>query len=405
MRTKLTQKIVAALDLPPGKSEEFTWDEDFGGGFGVRLRRGRHGKISRGWVYQYDHGPQTRRISLGAAAVVSYAAARQNAAKLQARVRLGEDPAAERHRARARAGETVAAALRTYLPQKRTTMRQLSYIEIERHLLKDLKALHALQLADVTTRDIATCLMPLTDAVAINARRSLNTFFMWALRQALVAANPVIGVEQRKQRAREHVIDADGLKAIWHATETADDFSVIVRLLMLTAARRSEIGGLRWSEVYDGRVILPAERTKGGHSHTIPITPPMRALLDARPRRPGRDLIFGRDDGRPFGNWGWAKIALDARIKAASFEMKAWRLHDLRRSAATGMGELGIEPHVIEAALGHVSEFRTPISRVYNLSRYEAPIRAALTAWAAHLDEIITGRVVGDRVVPLPLRA
>ena len=130
----------------------------------------------------------------------------------------------------------------------------------------------------------------------------------------------------------------------------------------------------------------------------------MQEILDARPRRPGNDFIFGRDTGRPFSGWGQAKDAIDARIKAAEVEMPAWRLHDLRRTCATGMSELGAAPHIVESSLNHMSGFRAGVAGTYNHCFYEQSVRAALTAWSEHVIAIVAGYVRGDRVVPLFLR-
>ena len=250
MRMKLTQKIMASLELPPEKNDDFVWDEEFGG-FGIRLRRGRDGRVGRTFIYQYDLGSRTRRMSLGDTAVISLTTARRAAGELQARVRLGTDPAAEREDKWVQAGETMAAALKTYLPLKRANTQPRSYAEIERHLLKDMRSLHPMQLSRITPPDVATRLTAIaSNAVATNVRRSLNAFFVWALGQGMVDRNPVLGAAQRPVRTRDHVIDADGLRAIWRATEDGGDLSAIVRLLLLSGARRSEIGGLRWSEVF-----------------------------------------------------------------------------------------------------------------------------------------------------------
>ncbi len=164
----------------------------------MRLRRGRDGRTGRTFVYQYDFGARTRRMSLGDVTVVSLSTARRAAGELQARVRLGNDPAGEREDKRTQAGETMAAALKVYLPFKRASVRPRSYAEIERHLLKHLKALHPMQLSKIGPPDIAVRLTAIgSDAVATNVRRSLNTFFVWAMGQGMVDRNPVVGAAQR----------------------------------------------------------------------------------------------------------------------------------------------------------------------------------------------------------------
>ena len=81
--------------------------------------------------------------------------------------------------------------------------------------------------------------------------------------------------------------------------------------------------------------------------------------------------------------------------------MRDWVLHDIRRSFATGACELGIAPHVVEAALNHVSGFRHGVAGTYNRAALEGPVRHALMVWDDHVTAIAAGRVCGDRVVPL----
>jgi integrase len=140
-----------------------------------------------------------------------------------------------------------------------------------------------------------------------------------------------------------------------------------VRLLM----RREEIGGLRWSEIdFHRRVIVfPAARTKNNREHEIPMSDEVRELLESRGHKDGRDLVFGEGKG-PFAGWSNAKEALDARLLTARKEVlcdkaKAladWRLHDIRRSVATHMGDNGVQPHIVEAVLNHVSGHKAGVA-------------------------------------------
>jgi integrase len=196
------------------------------------------------------------------------------------------------------------------------------------------------------------------------------------------------------------VLGAAEIKAVWEATAGPDDYSAIVRLLLLTGCRASEIAGLRWDEVYSDRIVLPPERTKNGRQHSVPLTSTMRAILSGRERRPGKEHVFGRRLDGPFTGWGESKAALDARIKAARVAIKPWVNHDLRRSFATGLGELGTEPHVIECTINHASGFRHGVGGTYNHAKLERQVRQAFNLWDAHVHEIVEGRVGGDRVVP-----
>jgi integrase len=211
----------------------------------------------------------------------------------------------------------------------------------------------------------------------------------------LVERNVAVGVEHPPDRKRERLLTASEIRTLWQATAGPGDFNAIVRLLLLTGCRASEIGSLRWSEILSDRIVIAAERVKNGRAHTVPLTPAVRAILDQRPRDSTRDFVFGRDTGRGFTGWSSSKIELDKRM-----QLKPWVTHDLRRTFATGSCELGTAPHVVEAAINHVSGFRHGVAGTYNRAALEGPIRHALAAWERHVMEIVEGRVHGDRVVP-----
>jgi len=181
------------------------------------------------------------------------------------------------------------------------------------------------------------------------------------------------------------VLAESELAALWQALPDSD-YGRIIKLLMLTGQRREEIGGLRWSEIDldKGVINLAAERTKNGRAHMIPISKTARAILAAQPRMAGRDHLFGRDsDG--FSGWSACKADLDVKLP----KMPAWTVHDLRRSAVTGMAELGVAPHVIEAVVNHYSGSKGGIAGVYNRANHFSERREALDQWAAHIAAVI----------------
>src|SRR5262245_43948209 len=149
---KLTEKAVAALTLPAGAEERLFSDDDLAG-LNLRLRRGANG-IARSWVYRYSIAGAPRKLTFDFAGH-NLAAARKRAGDLQARIRLGHDPAQERAQTRADAQQTVLATVQCYLPQKKLTLRSRSYVEVERHLLIYFKPLHSMPLRLVTTRDVS----------------------------------------------------------------------------------------------------------------------------------------------------------------------------------------------------------------------------------------------------------
>jgi integrase len=143
---------------------------------------------------------------------------------------------------------------------------------------------------------------------------------------------------------------------------------------------------LRWSEIHDDMLVLPPERVKSKRSLIVPLSGPAIAILAAR-RRTDSDLVFGK---RRFTAWG--KDLLDQTIaKTTAKPLAHWTPHDMRRTAATMMAELGIQPHIIEAVLNHAGH-RSGVGGIYNRASYEAEKRTALARWGEHVMAIIEGR-------------
>jgi integrase len=183
---------------------------------------------------------------------------------------------------------------------------------------------------------------------------------------------------------------------VWNAAGD-DHFGAIVRLLILTAQRADEIASLHWSEISDDAILLPSERTKNHRQHLVPLAEPALDILRAQPRRANddgvlRDLVFGIGQ-RGFSGWSRCKERLDERIARENGKpLPGWRVHDLRRSVATGMAALEIQPHIIESVLNHITGSRSAISRVYNRSTYEPEKRRALELWADHVTAVVEGQ-------------
>ena len=388
---KLTQKTIAAIKLPKGKAEAIYFDDELPG-FGLRL--GANGQ-SR-WVFQYKIGVQHRRITLGNFPALALAKARETAADLHAKVRLGRDPAGEKAEGQARTAETVAAILQLYLAYQKKRLRWRSYLEIERHLLRNSKPLHGTQLAKVDRRAVAAVLSTVAnragDVTANRTRTALSAFFSWAMREGLVDSNPVIGTNRQPEKSRDRVLSDDELKLIWN-TLGSDDYSTIVRLLMLTGQRADEIAALRWSEIAGDQIVLPSSRTKNKREHTVRLAPAVKAILDSRPRHDGEDFVFGRRRGVPFRGWRASKKTLDQRIDEMGGKLEHWVHHDLRRTMSTRMhGELGIPPHVVEAVINHVSGHRAGVAGIYNKATYAREKAAALARWAEYVLAVAEGR-------------
>jgi Arm DNA-binding domain len=216
---KLTQKTVAALELPKEKSEAIFFDDDLPG-FGLRIRAGG----ARTWVYQFKIGERNRRLTLGSAAAVTPARARESANEIHAQVRLGRDPSAEKVEGRARAAETMAGSLKNYLAFQRGHLKPRSMVELERHLMKNCKSLHGMQLAKVDRRAVAAKLSTVANEkgapTANHVRAALSGFFAWCIREGLLDNNVVIGTNTQAQKSRDRLL----LLSVWPRTIESQDF-------------------------------------------------------------------------------------------------------------------------------------------------------------------------------------
>lgn len=196
---------------------------------------------------------------------------------------------------------------------------------------------------------------------------------------------------------RDRVLSESELKTVWAAAEkTAWPFGPAIRLLVLTASRRDEIGSLRWSEVHGNEIRIPAERSKSGEPRIIPLSAAAMKLIGELPRV--GDHVFSKN-GSGLGGWAKAKRSIDATAaEMNSGPLTAWRLHDVRRTTATGLQRLGVGLQTIESILGHISGSRSGIVAVYQRYAFEAEKRTALEAWAVEIERIASGKKPGKLV-------
>src|SRR5262245_37952372 len=325
---KLTESTVTKLKLPSRKSEIIVFD-DHVAGLGLRLREGG----SRTWIYQFKIGARQRRISLGKFPAMPPVIARKTAAKFQAEVRLGNDPAAVKAEKQVRATETFGAIARNYLERRRGQVRASTLLEIERHLQRNLAPLHDMPLATIDRRTIANQLARITNAAPVQSNRTrstLSAFLTWAAREGLIETNAAAFTNKNAETSRDRTLTSGELAKIWRALPAGSDYGDILKLLILTGQRATEIADLRWNEIdFEREVIeLPPWRVKNNTRHIVPMSPMVCAILKARPQN-GREFVFGTGQGG-FSGWSHSKARLDAALKIEP----PWVIHDIRRGVA-----------------------------------------------------------------------
>jgi integrase len=203
---------------------------------------------------------------------------------LEAKVKLGGDPAMAKETARRDADNTLGSLVDQFLESRKSGWRPRNYAEIARHLKKQAAPLHRIPIAAVSQRDVASLLSDLAklrgDTTSNRVRTSLCSLFGWVIREGIRLPEGDVAsyTNKREEKTRDRVLTDAELKAIWTACRD-DDYGAILKLLMLTGSRANEIAQLRWNEVRDDHIVLPAERTKNHRTHIVPLSEPASPIL------------------------------------------------------------------------------------------------------------------------------
>ncbi|MEO5375997.1 MAG: tyrosine-type recombinase/integrase [Alphaproteobacteria bacterium] len=402
---KLTQRAIDNLICEPGRRDRLVFD-DVQRGLAVRVTAGG----GKSFLAQYVIGGQKRRVPLGACNAVALADAREAVKAIMGDVAMGLDPAAARKEqasaARARADKeqlTLAVLVETWRTLHLAHRRERYAVEAVRALRIGFARHWERPAEDLDRAMVVNTLDGLVrgGSVAMAARTAAygRACYSWAVKRGTVKGNPFadlpsVGMVPKRDR----VLTDDECVALWRAAVGAP-YGALVRFLLLTGQRREEVAGMTWAELDEDLSVwtIPGDRTKNGALHVVPLTEPARDIL--RSLRRWSDTAFAGDTGGPFRGWSKAKVRLDA-----ASGVSGWRLHDLRRTLATGLQRLGVRLEVTEAVLNHVSGSRAGIVGIYQRHDWAAEKRAALDAWSAHLMAALEGREPAGNVVALPQR-
>lgn len=241
----------------------------------------------------------------------------------------------------------------------------------------------------------------ISEARARDLHSALSSLFGWLHRHRLVESNPAAGVfRPPSSPARDRHLTPDETRRFWLACDVVPEpFGRVFKLLLLLGSRLSEVAGMRHDELRaDGSWHLPGSRTKN-HRALVTVLPPLAREIIAGARRiEGCPFVFSTTGHSPISGWTKIKRGLDL----AMGNPPPFKLHDLRRTAVTGMAELKIRTDVIELVVNHVSGSRGAIAGVYNRSELLAERREALARWAKHVQGLVADET--DKVVPLPRR-
>ena len=203
---------------------------------------------------------------------------------------------------------------------------------------------------------------------------SLSGFFAWAIGRGQLDINPVLAVPKNSEEARERVLSDAEIRTIWSGTSSGSDYDRIIRVLLLTGTRRSEVGSMCWEELSKDLWTIPAIRMKNSEDHEVWLTELALAQLPSGARAFRSCSARPKDSG--YSGWSRSKARLDRRLK-----LPAWSLHDFRRTLSTRLHDASVAPHIVEGVLAHVGH-KQGVSGVYNLANYREQKREALELWA-----------------------
>ena len=396
-RVKLTDRFVKTVRPPAsGRAEYFDT-----GKTGLVLRVTARGV--KAWsVYDRLKSGAKFRHTIGHYPQVSLAQAHKATEVALEQVRGGDDPRAVKAAAEAskaeREADTVANIGRQFIAKHAATRR---WPELQRIIERDvIPRWGDRPMTSITRRDVRELVEDVAERAPVQANRTLTVlriFFRWAAKRDVVPGDPTTGIDKTEERPRTRRFSDPEVRAFWLGCNRLGwPFGDCFKLLLLTAARKSEVSGGHWSEIDRQQRLweVPFERTKNKQPNVIPLSASAIAVIDALQRIGERpDLIFTTNGQTPISGFSKAKAALDAymleelRRGDPEAKLEDWRIHDLRRTVRTNLTKLGVATDVAERVLSHAI---TGIRKVYDAHDFLQEKRNALERWAVHVAGVVS---------------
>lgn len=400
--------VTAKRLKPPPKGQVDYFDKGYPG---LALRISYGGR--RSWIFFNRWDGKLHRTQLGTYPAMSLAEAREAWREAREKADRSVDPGQKK--AKAQAMDTMTAVANEFLKRHVATLKERTREEYTRPIEKLIKPRWGHRTpSSINRADTLTLL----DDVAENggpyaANRTLallKVFGNWSVERGIIDANPFASIKAHaKEQSRDRVLADDELVALWRVfCDMPYPFGPFLKVLTLSAQRRREVANMRWSELdLDGETptwTLPRSATKGDREHVVPLAPQVVDILVSLPRFDGTDFVYTSKPERPVSGFSKAKAIVDRKVLEAAQKaaeevgndpetvdtLARWRMHDLRRTAASNMARMGFPPHVVAAVLNHSPGSTQGITAIYNRYRYSDEKTAALSAWARHIEALMT---------------
>jgi len=380
---KLTSEFVKKAAAEPPGDRTVYWDKTLPG-FGLMVTVNGH----KSYIAQYRAHRQSRRYTIGAAAVLELEQARRKAKAILGQVAGGADPVMDKRRAAESDRHSLKAVCERYLQREghkiRTADRRRSMLE---RLVYP--KLAARPIDDVSRLDIVHLLDDIEDkhgaSVADNLLAILRRIMNWHATRSDTFRTPIVrGMARRdpESRERSRVLSDDELRAVWKTAESfPGPWGQVIRFLLLTAARRSEAAEMPWAEISEGVWAIPAARCKTKTDVVLPLSTAAEKVLAEIPRIQGCDFVFSTDGRHPISGFSSFKLRFDV-----ASGVKDWRMHDLRRTARSLLSRAGVNPDTAERCLGHVI---SGVRGIYDRHQYLEEMRIAFEKLASLIETIV----------------
>jgi integrase len=360
---------------------------------------------SKSWAVRYRSSSITRKYTLGAFPAIDLKTARALAGKALRAVAEGRDPGHEKAQARSTKIDSIEHVAAQFIERHcKRANRQRTAEETERLLrLHVLPHWRGRTINSICRRDVLEILDRITDAgTPIAANRTLSAarkMFNWCIARDIIAVSPCSGVKPPTvEHSRDRVLNDDELHATWLAADNIGfPFGPMVQMLICTGQRRDEVAKMEWNEIDFEKKLwtLPRERVKTNEKHEVPLSDIAVAILKRLPRIAGARFVFTTTGNTAASAYSKNKRRLDVLLPP---DMPPWRLHDLRRTAASGMARLGINLPIIEKVLNHASGSFAGIVAVYQRHSFSDEKRKALEAWGRFINDLIGTEIAGKVV-------
>jgi integrase len=432
---KLTDAAVQKLKAPEGGRIEY-FDAGYPG-FGLRVSAGKaegnvEPKTRKTWILMYRFGGAQRRLTFGTYPALSLADARKKASAATSLLSEGKDPGvllAEKKAEAARPPDTIenvsAEFMKRHMEGKK---RAQGYIDgtqqnFDNHVLprwgkRDIKS--------ITRRDVIELLDDIMDNGTVSPGKdgkkkhrsggpiaanrvlaAVRLLFNWALKRGIIDSTPAALVDRPgEETSRERTLDGVEIAAVWNAArDMGPPVGDFFRVVLLTGQRREEVASMRWADVdLESAVwVIPKEKAKGKRAHVVPLAPAIVDILNGLPKKSitlpkggtaPSPWVFTVTGEHSISGFSKAKQRIDnkiadARTEAGGEPIEHWTTHDLRRTAATEMGRLGVSRFLIGKVLSHAD--RT-VTGVYDRFQYLEEKRRALNLWAQYVDGLVNPR-------------